>query len=175
MAASVMEENSAHDQKPTPQDYGRSGTVLGGEDLVQFVICKIGAEEFAVDVLAVQEIIRMVEITQVPKAPVFVEGVINLRGRIIPVLDLRRKFNLAAIGRTAETRIVVVLVKQRMVGLLVDSVEEVIRLNRASIEPPPSLGSSAGAEFTLGIGRVGDRLLILLDLDRLLVPTAAAA
>ena len=152
------------------QGAGPSGTGKSGDDLVQFVTCRIAHEEFALDVLSVQEINRMVEVTRVPKAPYFVEGVINLRGRIIPVLDLRRRFGLSAIDRTDDSRIMVVLVRQRMVGLIVDEVVEVLRLPKVMIEPPPSVGSTAGAEFTQGVGRIDDRLLIVLDLNRLLLP-----
>ena len=147
----------------------------GGEDLCQFVTCRIAQEEFALDVLSVQEINRMVEVTRVPKAPYFVEGVINLRGRIIPVLDLRRRFGLPASDRTDDSRIMVVLVRQRMVGLIVDEVVEVLRLPKTGIEPPPSVGGAAGAEFTQGVGRIDNRLLIVLDLNRLLLPNEQAA
>ena len=146
-----------------------------GDDLCQFVTCRIAHEEYALDVLSVQEINRMVEVTRVPKAPFFVEGVINLRGRIIPVLDLRRRFGLPPTDRTDDSRIMVVLVRQRMVGLIVDEVVEVLRIQKTAIEPPPSVGSSAGAEFTQGVGRIEDRLLIVLDLNRLLLPTEQAA
>ena len=105
-----------------------------GDDLLQFVICLIGSEEFAVDVLSVQEINRIVEVTRVPKTPPYVEGVINLRGRIIPVLDLRKLFGLAGAQQTTQTRIVVVSVQARLVGLIVDSVEEVF----VSLEAPSS-------------------------------------
>jgi purine-binding chemotaxis protein CheW len=107
----------------------------GGEDFSQLVTCRVGGEEFAVDILSVQEIIRMVDITRVPKAPSFVEGVINLRGRIIPVLDLRRRLGIADAERTAQSRIVVVTVRGRAVGLVVDSVSEVLRIPRSAIEP----------------------------------------
>ncbi|MBX3237173.1 MAG: chemotaxis protein CheW [Nitrospiraceae bacterium] len=146
----------------------------GGDDLLQFVICRIGAEEFAVDVLSVQEINRIVEVTRVPKTPGYVEGVINLRGRIIPVLDLRKLFGLASVNQTSQTRIVVVSVQGRLVGLVVDSVEEVLRIPKNSIEPPPNVGTMAGAEFTQGVGRIEDRLLILVDLNRLLLNREAA-
>ena len=157
------------------QGAGPSGTGKGGDDLVQFVTCRIAHEEFALDVLSVQEINRMVEVTRVPKAPYFVEGVINLRGRIIPVLDLRRRFGLATIERTDDSRIMVVLVRQRMVGLIVDEVVEVLRIPKLMIEPPPSVGSTAGGEFTQGVGRIENRLLIVLDLNRLLLPHEQAA
>lgn len=145
-----------------------------GEDLCQFVICRIGNEEFAVDVLSVQEINRIVEVTRVPKTPQYVEGVINLRGRIIPVLDLRKLFGLTGAKQTTQTRIVVVSVQARLVGLVVDSVEEVLRVPKSAIEPPPSVGTMAGAEFTQGVGRIEDRLLILVDLNRLLLTREAA-
>lgn len=148
---------------------------VAGDDLCQFVTCLIADEEFALDVLSVQKINRMVEVTRVPKAPRFVEGVINLRGRIIPVLDLRRRFGLPPTSQTADSRIMVVLVRQRMVGLIVDEVVEVLRIPKSSIEPPPSVGNSAGSEFTQGVGRIDDRLLIVLDLNRLLLPNEQAA
>ena len=164
------------DKKAVPASTNGAPMVdKGGDDLVQFVTCRIAHEEFALDVLSVQEINRMVEVTRVPKAPYFVEGVINLRGRIIPVLDLRRRFGLPASDRTDDSRIMVVLVRQRMVGLIVDEVVEVLRVSKAAIEPPPSVGSSAGAEFTQGVGRIEDRLLIVLDLNRLLLPAEESA
>lgn len=172
----IVEEKS-----PPRVDQGGGGSgvitreAVAGDDLCQFVTCRIAHEEFALDVLSVQEINRMVEVTRVPKAPSFVEGVINLRGRIIPVLDLRRRFGLPPAGQTDDSRIMVVLVRQRMVGLIVDEVVEVLRIPKSSIEPPPSVGSSAGAEFTQGVGRIEDRLLIVLDLNRLLLPNEQAA
>ena len=168
------------DKAAPPQSRGAGSGVLTreagpGDDLCQLVTCRIGHEEFALDVLTVQEINRMVEITRVPKAPAFVEGVINLRGRIIPVLDLRRRFGLPPADQTDTSRIMVVLVRQRMVGLIVDEVVEVLRIPKSTIEPPPSVGSSAGSEFTQGIGRIEDRLLIVLDLNRLLMPNEQTA
>lgn len=168
----IVEDKAA---APVHQKAGAVQNEKGGEDLVQFVTCRIAQEEFALDVLCVQEINRMVEVTRVPKAPYFVEGVINLRGRIIPVLDLRRRFGLPASDRTDDSRIMVVLVRQRMVGLIVDEVVEVLRVPKLSIEPPPSVGNSAGSEFTQGVGRIEDRLLIVLDLNRLLLPNEQAA
>jgi len=150
--------------------------VDGTEASCQLVTCCVGQEEFAVDILSVQEINRMVDITRVPKAPVFVEGVINLRGRIIPVLNLRCRFGISSeTERTARSRIVVVNVRTRVVGLIVDSVSEVLRLPKEAIEPPPSLETAIGAEFIQGVGRIKDRLLTVLDLDLLLTPADQAA
>ncbi|HZS11037.1 MAG TPA: chemotaxis protein CheW [Nitrospirales bacterium] len=134
----------------------------------QYVTCRIGLEEFAIDILCVQEINRLVEITKVPKAPPFVEGVINLRGRIIPVLDLRRRFGLSGIDRTVRSRIVVVTVQGKAVGLLVDMVSEVLRVPQSMIEPPPAFGNTPGSEFVQGVARLEERLLIVLDLSRVM-------
>ena len=137
------------------------------EEVSQVVSFEIGAEEYAVDILEVQEIIRMVEITAVPNAPHYVEGVINLRGKVIPIIDLRLRFGLATEERTKETRIIVVDVSRIVIGFIVDSVSEVLRIPNSLIEPPPS-GKGGSSEFYKGVGRVEGRLLILLDLERLL-------
>lgn len=138
------------------------------EDMLQIVSFTLGAEEFAVDILLVQEINRMVEITSVPRAPGFVKGVINLRGKIVPVLDLRERFGFPCAESTAQSRIMVVRVENRVFGLLVDSVSEVLRLPVAAIEPPPALAAGIGAAYIKGVGRIEDRLLILLDLAKVL-------
>jgi purine-binding chemotaxis protein CheW len=135
----------------------------------------VDQEEVAFDILSVQEIHRMVDITPVPKAPPFVEGVINLRGRIVPVLNLRRRLGVAGGERTAQSRIVVVNLHGRTVGLVVDTVSEVLRIPHALIEAPPALGEAPGAEFVKGVSRLQDRLLILLDLHRLLAPDDRAS
>lgn len=137
------------------------------DEVIQVVSFEIEAEEYAVDILEVQEIIRMVEITQVPKAPHFVEGVINLRGKVIPIVDLRLRFGMSSAERTKDTRIVVVDVSRIILGFIVDSVSEVLRVPSSLIEPPPN-GKQGGAEFHKGVGRVDGRLLSLLDLNRLL-------
>ena len=144
-----------------------SGSMGMTEEVFQVVSFEIGTEEYAVDILEVQEIIRMVEITQVPKAPHFVEGVINLRGKVIPIVDLRLRFGLSAAERTKDTRIVVVDVSRIILGFIVDSVSEVLRIPSSLIEPPPS-GKQGSSEFHKGVGRVDGRLLILLDLNRLM-------
>ncbi len=136
------------------------------EEMFQVVSFEIGTEEYAVDILEVQEIIRMVEITSVPKASHYVEGVINLRGKVIPIVDLRSRFGLSGAEGTKDTRIVVVDVSRIILGFIVDSVSEVLRIPSSLIESPPN-GNQGGAEFYKGVGRVDGRLLIFLDLDRL--------
>ncbi|WP_447971906.1 chemotaxis protein CheW [Nitrospira sp. M1] len=142
-----------------------------GEDggtLLQLVSFHVGEEEFAIDILGVQEIIRVVELTPVPNAPYFVEGVINLRGKVIPILDLRSRFGLPPTDRTNDTRIIVVEITKTVLGFIVDSVEEVLRLPESLIETPPSTGRGGSAEFHKGVGRVNGRLLMLLDLGQIL-------
>jgi len=138
------------------------------EELLQLVTFSIGEEEFGVEILKVQEIIRMLEITRVPKAPDFVEGVINLRGKVIPVIDLRLRFGLQAKGHDKKTRIIVIEINHMIVGFVVDSVSEVLRIPSGTIEPPPPVISGLDSEYISGVGKLDDRLLIMLDLNRLL-------
>ncbi len=140
----------------------------GGSDILQLASFRLGNEEFAVDILKIQEINRLVEITRVPKAPIFVEGVINLRGKVIPVIDLRKKFGLSNEARDDETRIVVMDIRKRIVGLIVDSVSEVLRAPASSVEPPPPMLGGVDSEYIKGVCKLEDRLLILLDVNKLL-------
>ncbi|MGD0883877.1 MAG: chemotaxis protein CheW [Thermodesulfovibrionales bacterium] len=136
-------------------------------EILQLVTFKLGGEEYATDILKVQEINRMVNITAVPNTPGYVEGVINLRGKVIPVINLRKKFGLETKAADAQSRIMVVDVGTT-VGLIVDSVSEVLRLPSDTVEPPPPMTGGDGSEFIRGVGKLEDRLLILLDIDKLL-------
>ncbi|WP_031484117.1 chemotaxis protein CheW [Maridesulfovibrio frigidus] len=138
------------------------------DELIQLVTFSIAEEEFGVDILAVQEIIRTMEITKVPRAPVFVEGVINLRGKVIPIVDLRSKFGLETRAHDQHTRIIVIEITDMIIGFVVDSVSEVLRIPANTIEPPPPVVSGLESEYISGVGKLEDRLLILLDLNRLL-------
>jgi len=137
-------------------------------DMLQIVSFKIGTEEFGVDILRVQEINRLVQITQVPNAPDFVEGVMNLRGRVVPVINLRKRFGFAQKEYDKNTRIIVVELDGKIVGFIVDSVSEVLRISKSVVEPPPDLIAGVGSEYITGIAKLDDRLLILLDLERVL-------
>jgi purine-binding chemotaxis protein CheW len=136
--------------------------------LIQLVTFSIDGEEFGVEILKVQEIIRMMGITRVPRAPRFVEGVINLRGKVIPIVDLRKRFGLEPRERDKDTRIIVIEISSMIVGFIVDSVSEVLRIPASTIEPSPPVVSGLDSEYISGVGKLEDRLLILLDLDRLL-------
>jgi purine-binding chemotaxis protein CheW len=137
-----------------------------GEELLQLVSFKIGEEEFGVDILRVQEINRLVEITKVPRSPDFVEGVINLRGKVIPIINLRSRFQMASKQADKDTRIVVVDIDGQVMGMVVDAVSEVLRLPRDTIVPPPEIATSIDSEYIQGVAKLDDRLLIFLDLSR---------
>ena len=139
-----------------------------GSDERQLVVFHLGVELYGVDIACVHEIVRMQTITTVPRAPAFVEGVINLRGKVIPVIDLRHRFHLAAADHTRASRIVVVEIGDQVVGLVVDSVSEVLRITPALIEPPSPVVAGIDSEYLHGIARLPDRLVIVLDLHRVL-------
>lgn len=138
------------------------------DELLQLVTFSIGEEEFGVDILKVHEIIRTMEITKVPRAQDFVEGVINLRGKVIPIIDLRRRFGFVSKKHDKHTRIIVIEINNMIVGFVVDSVSEVLRIPAATVEPPPPVVAGVESEYISGVGKLQDRLLILLDLDKLL-------
>lgn len=139
----------------------------GHGDLLQLVSFHIGGEEFGLDILRVQEIIRIQALTRVPNSPDFVDGVINLRGKVIPVIALRKRFGLEELAHDKQTRIVVIEVKGNVLGFIVDSVSEVLRIPTDTVEPPPRLGK-VEREYVSGVGKLDNRLLILLDVDRLM-------
>ncbi len=139
------------------------------DDILQLVTFLIGNEEFAVDILYVQEINRMLQITKVPNAPEFVEGVVNLRGRVIPVIDLRTRLGLAKKEADNNTRIIVIEVGGNTLGFLVDAVKEVLRIPASITEAPPELASGIDSEYIKSVGKLEDRLLILIDLEKIFV------
>lgn len=141
----------------------------------QVVIFKLGNEEYAIPIMQVQEIIRMTDITAIPQAPDFVEGIINLRGRIIPIIDLMKRFNLEGGEYSDEMRIVVVDVQNQTVGIIVDMVSEVSRLGEDDIEPTPETVTLSNTAYLSGVGKLDGRLIILLNLDYILTEKEIAA
>lgn len=139
---------------------------------VQLVVFKlISGEtvcEYGVPITKVQEIIPMITPTRLPQVPDFVEGIINLRDRIIPIIDIKKRFGMSASEVTGESRSVVVEVDGQTVGIIVDEISEVLRLSADSIEEPPSVAGGITADYLTGIGKLQDRLLILLDMDKIL-------
>jgi purine-binding chemotaxis protein CheW len=138
-----------------------------GEELLQLVSFRVEDEEFGLEILRVQEIIRIQQLTRVPASPAFIEGVINLRGRVIPVISLRSRFGLPQVPADKQTRIVVVEVNGSVLGFMVDAVSEVLRLPASAVEPAPRIGR-VEREYVRGVGKLENRLLILLDIDRLM-------
>jgi purine-binding chemotaxis protein CheW len=138
------------------------------DEILQLVSFNIGSEEFGVDILKVQEINRMVEITRVPRSPEFVEGIINLRGKVIPIIDLRKRFNLELSEHDKNTRIVVVDIDGQTMGMIVDSVSEVLRIPASTIEPTPDVVTSIESDYIRGVAKLDNRLLIYLDLAKIL-------
>ncbi|BDI30597.1 chemotaxis protein CheW [Capsulimonas corticalis] len=148
-------------------------------DANQYLTFSLGDEEYGVDILKVQEIKGYVPTTRIPNAPPEVVGVLNLRGTIVPIVDLRRKFGLEEIEYNQFTAIVVVVVQNRVMGVIVDSVSEVVNIPLSDIQPAPDFGNSMNASTLQGMARMGENLIILLDIDIVLLgepaPLALAA
>lgn len=137
-----------------------------GEEL-QFVVFKLGDEEYGIPITQVKEIIRLTTPTKIPKSPAFIEGVINLRGEIMPIVDLKKRFELELSEYDSDARIIVVEISDHICGITVDAVSEVLRISTSSIEPPPGMMANIDVEYIAGVGKVEDRLLIILDIDKL--------
>jgi purine-binding chemotaxis protein CheW len=137
-------------------------------ELRQFISFSVGEEEYGLELLRVKEVIRIREITWLPKAPTFVKGIINLRGDVIPIIDLRDKFGLESRENTASTRVIVVEVDTRLMGMVVDSASQVVRIPADQIDPPPPVLGGFSKEFITGVGKLDDKLIILLNTDAIL-------
>jgi purine-binding chemotaxis protein CheW len=138
----------------------------------KYLTFKLAEEEYGLEILKVQEIIQMQAVTKVPRTPEYVRGVINLRGKVIPVVDLRSKFELASTKDTEKTCIIVVQIAQGdakvTMGIIIDEVKEVLDIKAENIEQTPSFGSSVKTEFILGMGKIGASVKILLDIDKVM-------
>ncbi|MGC6487034.1 MAG: chemotaxis protein CheW [Planctomycetota bacterium] len=168
-AAPTTEENTAPaGQSAEAQEPARAAAAVGEGQSSQVVSFCLGDEEYGVDIMTVQEIILFGCITQVPEVPDHVLGVINLRGNVIPILNLRRRFGMPDQPAEDATRIVVMNLNGRTVGVVVDGVNEVLRLSEDEVSPTPQSLSGAGKDYVTGLARRGERLLILLDMARLL-------
>ena len=143
-------------------------TINSETEELQLVVFDLAEETYGVDIGSVREIIRIQEITKVPRTPDFVEGVINLRGKVIPVIDLRKRFGFLSTEHTKDTRIVVVDINGNDIGVVVDAVTEVLRLSADSVEPPTGAITTADSDYLLGIAKLETRLIILLDLQKAL-------
>ena len=169
-AAAIAAAEAQAPQQGDAADAARSSAATNGNDVKssQVVSFCLGEEEYGVDIMTVQEIILYGCITQVPEVPEHVLGVINLRGNVIPILNLRRRFGMPDQAPEDATRIVVMNLNGRTVGVVVDGVNEVLRLGEDEVSPTPQSLSGAGKDYITGLARRGERLLILLDMARLL-------
>lgn len=140
----------------------------------QYVCFVVHGEEYGVPILCVQEIIRYETLTRVPQSPEFIDGVLNLRGQVIPVMNLRTKFGLPPRELDKSTRIIVVEVKKRVVGIVVDEVSEVLQISQDQIDPPPPMGTQVNANYISGMGKLEDHLVILLEIDKVLTQDEVA-
>lgn len=134
----------------------------------EFLTFTLGAEEYAIDILRVQEIRGYDQVTAIANSPAFIKGVINLRGAIVPIVDLRIKFNLPSVTYDPFTVVIILNVLERIVGAVVDSVSDVIALSAMEIKPPPEFGGSFDTEYLLGLATVSERMLILVDIEKLM-------
>jgi len=150
-----------------------ASTATVADEAAQYLTVNLGNEEYGVDILAVREIRGWTPVTRIPQAPSYVLGVLNLRGAIVPVLDLRLRFGLAREEYTATTVCVIVMVAGRRFGVVVDAVSDVVEVSPSGIRPVPDMGTTVDTEYLKGLTSVGERMVLLLDVDRLLQPQDA--
>lgn len=134
---------------------------------LQFVVFRLGNEEYGVNIMQVKEIVPYKEPVKVPNAPNFIEGIINLRGQIIPIVNLKKRFNIPGESVCEETRIIVMNIDSKQVGFIVDDASEVRTISEEDIENAPDIIAGIERKYITGIGKIGERILILLDLDKL--------
>lgn len=137
------------------------------EGTTNLVTFRLGSGEYAIDIMQAKEIIKMEKITLIPNAPYFVEGVINLRGNIIPIIDLKKRFNLEESEGDKNTGIIIAKIEDVDMGIMIDSVSKVVSMPNSDIQPPPSMLQGIGQRYIKGVGKMEDKLLVVLDLDKL--------
>ncbi len=143
------------------------------ENIMQLVSFNIAEEEFGINIMVVKEIIRMIDITRVPNTHNYVHGVINLRGKVVPIIDLRKRLGMPSKDISSETRIIVIELDSNMIGFIVDQVNEVININALITEESPKLSTNINSDFIKSIAKLKDRLLILLDLEKIIIEDSA--
>ncbi len=147
------------------QDNGMTGTPAVGNEFLTFTL---GHEEYGIDILKVQEIRGYDAVTHIANAPEFIKGVINLRGIIVPIVDMRIKFNLGNVEYNQFTVVIILNIAKRVVGMVVDGVSDVTTLKPEQIKPAPEFGTGLDTQYLLGLGTVDERMLILVDIERLM-------
>ncbi|MGC9456853.1 MAG: chemotaxis protein CheW [Halothiobacillaceae bacterium] len=159
-------ETEMQNAAPADNPANQSENNVGGREFLTFTL---GDEEYGIDILKVQEIRGYETVTRIANAPDFIKGVINLRGVIVPIIDMRIRFNLGSAEYNATTVVIVLNLADRVIGMVVDSVEDVIMLKSEQIKPPPEFGSVIDTRYVTGMGTIDERMLILVDIERLLL------
>ena len=139
------------------------------ENSINLVTFRLGNNEYAIDIMQAKEIIKMEKITLIPNAPNYVEGVINLRGNIIPIVDLKKRFNLEENEGEKNTGIIIVKIDDVDMGIIIDAVSKVVSIANSNIQPPPPMLSGIGQKYIKGVAKLEDKLLVVLDLEKLIV------
>ncbi len=159
----------------------RSAPTAQGQDLLQLACFSVGEEKYGIDIMKIKEVTRYHPVTRLPKAPAFVEGVIDLRGMIIPVADMRKRLDLPVQAPTKRTRVIIAMVGRRILGVIVDDAREVIRIPHTSVKPPPRIGTAVEADYLSGVVEHDHGLIFILDFDKVFstmdsirIPTGAA-
>jgi purine-binding chemotaxis protein CheW len=155
----------AHETTSGSHHVDSIGSSGSGQELLTFTL---GKEEYGIEILKVQEIRGYEAVTTIPNSPDYIKGVINLRGVIVPIVDLRIKFNLGSAEYNQFTVVIILSVANRVVGVVVDSVSDVLALTNDQLRPPPELGTTMDASYIVGLGALQDRMLILVDIERLI-------
>ncbi len=148
----------------------QEGALKREDRRVQLAVFRAGAGEYAVDIMRITEIIRPQKLTLIPKAPDFIEGVINLRGSVVPVIDIRKRLGITHSGEETKSKILILLIDGRKVGAVVDDVKEILYMDMGLIEDAPEIVKGSEAQFLQGIGKFGERLIMVLDPEKLLNP-----
>ena len=160
-----LQTSAARDATANPK---AAAVAAAGTALREFLAFKLGAEEYGIDILRVQEIRSYEEPTRIANAPAFIKGVVNLRGVIVPIVDMRLKFNLEQASYDSFTVVIVLTIGRRVIGMVVDAVSDVITLTPEQLRPVPEFNSSIQSDHLLAIGAVEDRMLILVDIEKLM-------
>ena len=134
----------------------------------QYVIFKLNQEEYGVAISHVQEITEIKSITSVPNTPSFVEGIINLRGKIVPIVSIKKRFDLPLEGEVSEQRIIIINLNEKQAGFIVDDASQVLTMDESQIEGPPELIAGVDRDYIIGIGKVDEKIIVLLDLEKIL-------
>lgn len=148
-----------------------SSTNNAGAEALEYLAFRLGNEEYGIDIQQVQELRSYEAVTHIANAPDFIKGVVNLRGTIVPIIDMRIKFKLGMPNYDQFTVVIILNITQRIMGMVVDSVSDVITLNAEQIKPPPELSTALGADYLLGLGTIEQRMLILVNIEKLMCGT----